>query len=152
MAESIQNGLRAAQAEALRLNRQTVFVLTNAAPAASAAAVANGKNWYIQVLPIVAAEVLSAPYVQGGAFGNLASGVTVTGAAIICFNSMGRLVANASTSTPFGTACTVPSTTVKYDVTRTGADRTYEVQVALGGQIRMCDKSKTWSAATPDGC
>jgi len=152
VAESIQNGLRTAQTEALRRSRQTVFVLTTSAPAANAGAVANGTNWYIQVLPIVSTETVDTPVVDSGSFGNLASGVTITGPAIICFNSMGRLVANSTTTAAFGAACTVPTGPVTYDVTKSGANRTYELQVNLGGQVRMCDKSKTLSTTNPDGC
>lgn len=152
MGESVQNGLRQAQAEAVRRNRQVAFVLTNAAPAANTAAAANGKNWYIQVLPIVAAEVVANPLVSQGAFSNVASGLTVTGPALVCFNSLGRVVTNstASVTGAFGAGCTV--TTANYDITAPGANRTYEVQLSMGGQIRMCDKTRTLSATAPDGC
>ena len=42
--------LRAAQAEAVRLNEQVVLSLSNAQPALNAAAVANGRNWSIQTV------------------------------------------------------------------------------------------------------
>lgn len=45
VAEVLQNGVRFAQAEAIRRNRSVVFYLTNAEPSLAAAAVANGTNW-----------------------------------------------------------------------------------------------------------
>jgi len=153
VAEAIQNGVRAAQAEAVKRNRQVAFVLTNAAPAANAAASAGGKNWYIQVLPIVATEVVDTPYVQGGSFGNIGVGAVVTGPAAICFNSIARMVVNtaATTTAAFGVGCTTAAATV-YTVTTPTANRTYQVQVSMGGQVRLCDASRVLSAANPDGC
>lgn len=149
-AESLQNGLRLAQAEAIKRSRQTAFVLTDAAAAANATPSKNGKNWYIQVLPVVDGETVNAAYVQGGSVGSQTSGISVTGSAIICFNSIGVLVANAATG--IGANCTAPTDVVTYDVSRSGADRTLEVQVSPTGAVRMCDKSKTLSVTTPDGC
>ncbi|MEB0139490.1 MULTISPECIES: GspH/FimT family pseudopilin [unclassified Undibacterium] len=155
LAEAIQNGVRAAQAEAVRRNRQVAFVLTNAAPAANVAAVANGRNWYIQVLPIVAGETVNTPYVQGSSTGSLTAGMSVTGPALICFNSQGRITTNsaAAVTTAFGMTCA--ATTANYAVTSTSAnvtDRTFNVQVAMGGKVRMCDASRTLSTTNPDGC
>lgn len=154
VAEAVQNGIRAAQTEALRRGRQTAFVLTNSAPAANAAPSAKGINWYIQVLPLFADDTINAPFVEGGSFGSRVSGVTVSGAQIICFNSMGRLVDNNTTTASIGANCAapVPPANVTYDLTSAGADRTLEIQVQLGGQIRMCDKSRTLSLTNPDGC
>jgi type IV fimbrial biogenesis protein FimT len=161
VAEALQNGLRAAQAEAIRRSHQTAFVLTSAAPAANTAASTSGSgsNWYIQVLPVYTGETLGAgAFVQGGAFGNLAPGVKVTAspstASLVCFNSMGRLVANsdATTSTNFGTTCTAPAGNITYDVTLTGATHPLRVLIGLGGQVRMCDTTRTLSTTNPDGC
>lgn len=149
-AESLQNSLRLAQTEAIKRSHQAAFVLTTAAPTTNAAPVANGTNWYIQVLPIVSGESVSATYVQGGSFGSQTSGVSITGPALICFNSTGVVVAN--TATGIGADCSAPTQVVIYDVSRSGADRTLEVQVSPTGKIRMCDKSKTLSITTPDGC
>lgn len=148
--EALQNGLRTAQSESIRQSRQVAFVLTNSTPALDATPVANGAYWYIQVLPIVAGEALTDAYVQGGQFGEQTAGVTVTGPAVICFNSIGRVVTNASTG--LGAACVAPAPTVNFDVTRTGADRTLELQVSAAGKIRMCDTSRVLSVVAPDGC
>lgn len=160
-AEQIQNALRLAQAEALRRNRQVVFALTNADPALNAAAAANARNWMIQSIPINASE--TAEYVQGGSFANAQQGVTVTGSAATCFNSVGRLVANNSTGVGASCSLTVGSpppecTMVQAGLpvfsvtsTATSAPRSLCVTVALGGQVRMCDPKRSLASA-PDGC
>lgn len=148
--EALQNGLRTAQSESIRRSHQVAFVLTNSTPGLNATPVANGAYWYIQILPVVAGETLTDAYVQGGRFGEQTAGVAITGPAVICFNSIGRLVTNASTG--LGAACTAPAPTTNFDVTRTGADRTLELQVSAAGKIRMCDKSRLLSASAPDGC
>jgi type IV fimbrial biogenesis protein FimT len=161
VAEALQNGLRAAQAEAIRRSHQTAFVLTSATPAPNtvASTSGSGSNWYIQVLPVYVGETLDPnPMVQSGSFGNLAPNVKVTAspatASLVCFNSMGRLVANsdATTSTNFGTTCTAPTGNITYDVTLTGATHPLRVLVGLGGQVRMCDTTRTLSPTAPDGC
>lgn len=161
VAEALQNGLRAAQAEAIRRSHQTAFVLTNATPTANTAASTSGSgsNWYIQVLPVYVGETLdpNPPLVQSGSFGNLAPNVKVTAtpatASLVCFNSMGRLAANndATTSSNFGAACVTPGN-VTYDVTLTGATHPLRVLVGLGGQVRMCDTTRALSSTAPDGC
>lgn len=152
VAETVQNGLRAAQNEALRRSRQTAFVLTNSAPVANAAAAANGGNWYVQVLPLYSGEAVQAPVVPtSGSFGKNASGVALAGPAQICFNSMGRLVGNGAANFA-GSTCTAPASMITYDLTRANADHPLEVQVQPNGQIRMCDKTRTQSANAPDGC
>ena len=149
VAESLQNGLRLAQTEAVRRNRQTVFALTNATPAAGAAVVANGSNWFIQTLPLVAGDPVA--FVQGGTFAKQ-SGVSIAAGALVCFNSTGRQVTN--TATGLGADCTAPASAAVptvLDVSRAGADRPMRIQVSLGGQIRMCDPAKS-IANQPDGC
>ena len=77
----------------------------------------------------------------------------VTGPAEICFNSAGRVVANPATG--MGGACTLPVTNPpvwKYDVTLLGADHPLEVQVTLGGKVRLCDLSQTLSSTNTYGC
>ena len=150
--EALQNGLRLAQNEAVRRSRQTAFVLTNATPSWNAAATIDGKNWYIQVIPGPGETSDNNFYVQGGSFGNQASGVSITsGVSILCFNSIGRAVSNSATG--LGT-CTAPTATspITFNVTTAGADRTLALEVGAGGKIRMCDKSVPISSNRPDGC
>src|SRR5688500_2182043 len=87
VAEGLQNGLRTAQAEALRRNRQVAFALTDATPALGAKPAANGVNWFAQALPLVASEEVDASYfVQGSALARQ-GGVSITGPAVLCFGS-----------------------------------------------------------------
>lgn len=143
VAEALQNGVRQAQADAVRLNRTVVFYLTNAEPGLGAAATANGVNWGMRTIPLLQGE--AAVFLRGGAFSDVAPNVSITGPATLCFNSAGQQVAVAAE------ACAVAVT--NYDVSGPTADlRRLRVTVALGGRARMCDRAKTLSAANPDGC
>src|SRR5205814_3204698 len=65
VSEALQNGVRTAQAEAVRRNRQVVFFLTNAEPALNAPAAANGRFWAIQTVPQALDASETAAFVQG---------------------------------------------------------------------------------------
>ncbi|KJJ99462.1 hypothetical protein UB44_15225 [Burkholderiaceae bacterium 26] len=155
-AESLQNGLRVAQAEAARRHRQVALVLTNSAPGDGVAAQANGKNWFATVIPnTTAGESYTKSafplMVQSGAIGAASPNAQLAGPASICFNSLGRL-----TTLNDGTYnCTVPTSgTVTYNVTnsRSSTARALNVTVSLGGSIRVCDPSKSLSQGSPDAC
>ena len=148
VAEALQNGIRTAQAEAVRRNRQVVLSFTNATPALNAAAVANGKNWSLQT--VASLGDTAGDYLQGGAMADVASTTTITsGVSAICFNANGRLVTNTSPG-PAGASCTASPTT--FNVTQPNADRNLNVLVQIGGQLRMCDPKRTLSSTSPDGC
>jgi len=147
VAESMQNGLRMAQVEAVRRNRQTVFALTNATPGLTATPAANGSKWFVRALALPGETADATFYVQGGDFPG--QNVSVSGPAILCFNSMGRLVANASTG--LGSNCGTPAD-VAYNITNTSADRRLQVQVSLAGRVRMCDRDRSLASGQPDGC
>lgn len=157
-AESLQNGLRAARGRATNLNRQVAFVTTNATPTLNALGAANGLNWYMQLVPRSGGEDIAAAdfYLEGGNFASGTSGITVNSTpatASICFNSVGRMVANAAPSTSTDVpACTVADTV--FVVSRSGAvagkDRPLNVIVSTSGQVRMCDPARP--SGSPDGC
>jgi type IV fimbrial biogenesis protein FimT len=149
VSDSLQNGLRFAQSEALRRSRPIVFSLTNStAPQTSLTAAANGSNWSINVSKsnLDANNV----FMQAGVLPDVAASVQIAGPAAVCFNSMGRLVANTDTGVS-GASCDTASTVFIYDITLTGADRPLRVLVGLGGQVRMCDPARKL-ADSPDGC
>lgn len=152
-ADVLQNGLRLAQAESLRRSRRVVFWLTNSStPQTSLTATANGANWSINTIPSVTGE--ASDFVESGTLTTTTSGVAITGPAAICFNSLGRLVADASTGITNAT-CTVPTgnpPVQSYLITLPAADRPLRVDVNAGGQVHMCDPAKTLSSANPDGC
>jgi type IV fimbrial biogenesis protein FimT len=152
VSDALQNGLRQAQAEAVRRSRTAVFSLTNDnAPRTSLTAAANGGNWSIN---FVASSTLDtagvATFVEAGVLTNAGSGVRIGGPAAICFNPLGRLVANSATGVT-GATCSL-SAAPTYDVSMTSADRPLRVVVSLGGQVHLCDPAKAQSSSTPDGC
>ncbi len=161
-ADALQNGLRLAQSEAVRRNRQVMLSLTNATPSLTAAAAANGTNWVVRTVPVPGE---TATFVEGGSLGGVGVDVAVTSNwESICFNSFGRLVANAApgASTTGGSAisagtCDLPANgaPVTYDLAapnaQPGVDRRYRVTVSFSGQIRLCDVDRSLSTAA-DGC
>ncbi|MDP3225459.1 MAG: GspH/FimT family pseudopilin, partial [Rubrivivax sp.] len=155
VSDTLQNGARLAQTEAVRRNRQVVFFLSNDSTCdATTAPAANGPFWAIRSVALTAGD--AAVTVQCGTVADRAEGVGITGPTAICFNSAGRQVANASPGA--GTAtCTLDATGLSsYDVAMTGTardgDRPLRVLVTLGGQVRQCDPARTLSASAPDGC
>ncbi|SEF34052.1 GspH/FimT family pseudopilin [Variovorax sp. NFACC27] len=152
VSDTLQNGLRQAQAEAVRRSRTAVFSLTNdTAPKTSLTAVANGSNWSIN---FVASSTLDtsgvATFVEAGVLTIAGTGVSISGPAAVCFSPLGRLVANSSTGVT-GATCSLSSTPT-YNITMSSADRPLRVVVSLGGQVHMCDPAKTLSSSAPDGC
>jgi type IV fimbrial biogenesis protein FimT len=165
VADSLQTGLRLAQAESLRRSRQVVFSMTNStAPTAiPLPAVAGGTSWAIWTLPSMtnAADETS-QFVGSGVLSNASSAVTVTpsnAVSTVCFNSMGRLVANTGanvTAITGGDVCVQPSgipAVQTFTITVPGADRPLQVNLSLGGQVHMCDPGVGGlTDAHPEGC
>jgi len=160
--DSLQNGLRLAQAESLRRSRQVVFALTNSTTptAIPLPAVANGTGWAIWTIPSMTDGTETPTFIQSGVLASITSNVTITApAAAVCFNSVGRLVANSSANltavTGAGGNCTQPTgapAVFTYGINAGGADRRLQVTLGLGGQVHMCDPSLTRSATNPEGC
>lgn len=151
-AETLQNSLRLAQAEAVRRNRQVMFVLTNSNPGdADPAAADDARNWVIQSVLAFSGDQVE--FIQGGTFSEQQGGIAVSGLGATCFNSIGRVVPNATVG------CTVPtgstgSTLRQFRVTAATSPANYRelrVTVSIGGQVRMCDASRAASTAS-DGC
>lgn len=157
VSDSLQNGLRLAQAEATRRSRQVVFSLTDDKPSASGyTAKTDGGNWAINTVTSMTSDETSA-FVEAGILRDVGSNVVISGPAAICFNSLGRMVANDSPGVT-SAVCDLPTTTppvyfytIKMSDSVEG-DRPLKVTVALGGQVRLCDPAKTLSNSQPDGC
>lgn len=146
VSDSLQNGLRYAQAEAVRRNRQVAFFRTDSKDCtATATSSATGPHWAIRTVPLVAGEPAEA--VQCGVLNDVAPSVTITGPRVLCFNSAGRLAANPN-NVVGGQPCEAPALQRTYVVAAAGAERTLNVTVALGGQVRMCLVGSTGT----DGC
>jgi type IV fimbrial biogenesis protein FimT len=152
VAESLQNGVRTAQAEAVRRNRQVVMSFTNSTPAPAASApwtvVADGKNWWLQTVPQFGET--AGEFIRSGSLTDVASTVGITTPTAICFNSSGRLVTNVSSTGVPGASCTAAVTT--FAVTQPNA-RNLQVTAQIGGQLRICDPNRPpLSDTSPDGC
>ena len=154
VSDSLQNGLRLAQAEATRRNRQIVFSLTNDKPTGSGyTAVANGSNWAINTVTLMTEE--NSAFVQAGILRDVGTNVTLSGPKSICFNSLGRLVPNPSPGVTSAVCDAPPAAGYSYDIQMSDVvegDRPLRVTVALGGQLRLCDPARTLSDSQPDGC
>lgn len=130
-AETVQNGLRQAEAEAIRRNQRVEFLLTNAAPSQSGilslTAADNGKNWAVRVSGTTDAKLA---YVSGFQMAEISSAVELAGPASLFFTGMGRVTDSA------GAAVTDYQV---YRLSRSGADRAVCVFVTPGGAIKSCD-------------
>ena len=123
VAESLENGLRLAQSEAIKRGRQTVFRLS------TTAAFLNSNNWIVQVLVRGATDTASVDNSVGtngviykGSFAD-ADSVVIAGQSKLRFNSIGRLVAE-------------PATRV-YRITNDKGTEQWQVSVSLSGTIKI---------------
>jgi type IV fimbrial biogenesis protein FimT len=161
--DSLQTGLRLAQAESLRRSRQVVFSLTTSTTPTviPLPAAVNGTSWAIYTLPSMTDGSEVPTFIQSGVLSNASANVALNsnGVAAVCFNSVGRLVANASANViavTGGANCVQPTVGAppvqQFNITTPGADRPLQVNLGLGGQIHMCDPNVALSAANPEGC
>jgi type IV fimbrial biogenesis protein FimT len=163
--DSLQTGLRLAQAESLRRSRQVVFSLTNSTTPnlIPLPAVGGGTSWAIWTVPSMTDGSERPEFIQSGVLTSAASSqvtVATTGnVSTVCFNSMGRLVNNASASVILitgGDSCVQPTAgtppVLKFNIGLLGADRPLQVNLGLGGQVHMCDPLVAISDAHPEGC
>jgi type IV fimbrial biogenesis protein FimT len=131
-AESLQNGLRLAQAEAARRNTQVDLVLTDDAPtSATVTALATGRSWVVRVPGTTPELIQGKPAGEGGQSVQVASD-----AATISFSGLGRLI-------PGSAAVTI-------DLTNAAGNRPLRVTASLGGRVRMCDPA--FASTDPRGC
>ena len=163
VADALQNGMRLAQAESLRRGRQVVFALTNSTNPQSdftsgvLTAANNGNYWVVVTIPAMIDGSETPAFVGSGVLTSAGSTVAIQGPAEVCFNSLGRLVTNSTTSVAGGTC--VPANAGNngtppkyiYNITMTGGNP-MNVEMALGGQVHLCDPSQTLSSSNPYGC
>jgi type IV fimbrial biogenesis protein FimT len=161
--DALQTGLRLAQTESLRRSRQVVFSLTNTTTPATwpVGAVANGLSWAIYTVPSMTDGSETPQFIQSGVLSNVSAFVNINsnGAAAICFNSVGRVINNASagvTNITGGATCVQPTGGAppfqQFNISSPGGDRPLEVKLGLGGQVHMCDPNVAISATHPEGC
>jgi len=137
VAESLQNGIRLAQTEAVKRGRNVTFLLTNDPPALGVTASTTGKNWVVESMTLANATTPEV-FIQGATLTDVATVVTTASSATIRFNSIGRLVS--------------PANSVTYNITNSGGSRRLNVTVSIAGKVRMCDPDKTLNTSNPDGC
>ncbi|MDO5690913.1 MAG: GspH/FimT family pseudopilin [Pseudomonadota bacterium] len=138
-AESIQNGLQAARAEAVRCNIPVQFVLDGL-----------DSSWKVEYAypnvqtsctptraPGVAAEPVQK---RGKGEGSTPMALTVqpTNARQVTFDGTGRRVANADASATLARVCV--------DDSNAGDSRDLEINITAGGSVRMCDPKVTDTA------
>lgn len=141
-AQGLQDGIRAAQAEAVRRSRVTEFFFTNDQPALASASAAGGINWGIRSYgtpPAVAQELI-----RVGVARSADDEVVIAGPRSICFGPAGNQVNLAVAGCVSGERL--------LDVSSPQADRPLRVVVSVGGRVRMCDPAKELSADAPEGC
>jgi type IV fimbrial biogenesis protein FimT len=163
VSDSLQTGLRLAQAESLRRSRQVVFALTNSTTptAIPLPAVVDGTAWAIYTVPSMTDGSEVPTFIQSGVLSNASTNVQVSsnGTAAVCFNSMGRLTNNAGANVALitgGGICTQPTVGAPpvqiFNISIAGGDRPLQVNLGLGGQVHMCDPGVAISDAHPEGC
>lgn len=138
IAEAIQNGVRLAQGEAVKLSVRVQFVLTDNAPIASGvAASATGKNWVIQSMQRANPASVD-QFVQGASLESVSSTSLISASATtVTFNSFGRVE--------------TPTQDVTYTITNPKGSRSLNVVVTRSGSVRMCDPAFN-KASNPLGC
>jgi type IV fimbrial biogenesis protein FimT len=170
VAEDVSNGLLLARTEALRRSRQSVFALTNQANPAGAVnagapaySAVNGSanNWAVSIAPSLI-DSNAGVFVRGGALADINASVTINGPAAACFDPLGNLITNASAvaNTGVGASCSAPSggqPALIYSVKSASAagDHPLQIEVGLGGQVRLCNPAQSLSSGTPgasEGC
>jgi len=162
VAETLQSGVRLAQAEAQRRAHTVVFFRTASKDCTvNATADATGLNWQIRSVPNALLTDDTADAIQCGVLTDVSAGVsldsqvTVGNAdpvplAALCFAGDGRQTSMAD-PTAIGANCTAG--TARYDVapkTSNSESRALRLDVSLSGAIRLCDPEKASTA--PDGC
>ena len=141
-AESIQNGLMLAKAEAVRRNAKVQFVVTTSAPTVAnvntITPATTGSNWMVRLYRATTAYAAT-DFIQGRSSAEGGSNTTVVaGQSNFVFSGMARL-------------SPIPAATVNVNVTGTGADRALRITVSQGGAIRMCDPALSIATSTM-GC
>lgn len=146
--DALQSGLRMAQAEAVRRNRQVVFFRTQSTDCTTSSTASDtGNHWAIRTVPLLIGE--SAEILQCGVLREHTAAVVLTGPQALCFNAAGRQTANPAPGVGSAT-CTLDASGVStFELSAPQSDRTLRVRVALGGQVRMCVVGGAGTEACP---
>ncbi len=140
-AESIQNGLMLAKAQALSRNAKVQMVLTSTSPVAAnvntVSANTAGTGWMVRVYQTT--TYTAADFIQGRSVAEGGANTTVAaGQSTFVFTGVGGL-------------SPIPNADVAINVSGTGSDRPLRIKISKGGAIRMCDPN-TAVTNTSIGC
>lgn len=139
-ADSIQGGLMLAKTDAIRLNRQVQFVLTDTDPTEanvdSIVAATAGRNWVVRIFQ-PGGTYTAADFVQGRSRNEAACTLVNAGQSAFVFTGLGML----RPGTVGG----------DINVSCAGSDRPLRVTVGSGGALRLCDPALL-IANSPLGC
>ena len=149
MAQSMYGGLQTARTEAVRLNQNVQFVLTNSALDAvntnTVTLDSTGKNWMIRYQSSASAAFNNPPLEQKSSNTNDVGGVQVAASApVFEFNGLGNLTT--------GTAIGISLTNPVMGTCSPGPVRCWNVVVAPGGQVRLCSPDGSLTAGDTRAC
>lgn len=138
-AESIQNGLQLARAEAVRRNANVQFVLGAAS------------SWIVGcvtvIVPTCPASIQSRVTVEGSSTSIIVTPKPAAGTTIV-FNNFGALCTTAP--------CPVPATQLEVDVDpavlSAAESRNLRITIGVGGNARMCDPNLDPAGTDPRKC
>lgn len=148
VAGSLETGLRAARAEAIRRSRIVVFLMTADEPGLAARAAAGGTGWVVVTVPT--ASDAGPELIQASRLSDVASPVRIdASAAAVCFGSLGQPVAHVDATRSVACSGTAP---VTFDVRADESTRPLRVVVNPSGQARWCDPARSAAAGASDGC
>lgn len=145
-AESAENGLQKAKAEAVRQNRNVEFVLGTTTPPSWQTQLP-GNTLPCPIVPGTALTTLLECSTSEGAK-NVTASATPNGATTITFNNLGGV----TTSNANGTA---KLTQIDFDSVNSASltgIRKLRVTIGLGGITRMCDPDPTLISSDPRKC
>lgn len=147
VAEGLLAGVRLAQGEAVRRDRQVMLARISSPQCGSATHVSDSSlHWVVRTVPAFAGD--TGELVRCGARADTGTGVTVTGPAVLCFNAAGRLTRNADPGLS-GASCEAKA--ARLEVRGAAGGTALAIDVLLSGGARLCDPARSIATA-PHGC
>jgi type IV fimbrial biogenesis protein FimT len=156
MAESIQNGMKKAKAEALRRNKIVTFWLVTPPTAASldstCALSSTSGSWVISTAdPTGKCDVAPSPTVDPGIVETYGAGPGASAVSVVGLASDGVTPATFVSFNGYGQRVQTGNPLARIDLThsQSGARR-LQIEISAGGSIRMCDRDV--AAGDPRAC
>jgi type IV fimbrial biogenesis protein FimT len=156
MAESIQNGLKKAKAEALLRNKSVTFWMVSPPTAASldssCALSSTSGSWVISTAdPTGKCDIAPSATVDPGIVETYGAGAGASGITVAGLASDGTTAATSVSFNGYGQRVQTGNPLARIDIThsQSGA-RNLRVEISSGGSIRMCDRDV--AAGDPRAC